>query len=448
MSQLPPLPVADGPTGLSILKGLLRERSLLTALSLMYKYVGNAFQITLPRFKPAVLVGPETNRQILVRERHKLLWRNEADPVAKLLRRGVLVVDGKEHDDLRGIMEPLLQRRCVVSHIPAFWSYTDQVASDWQHDEIRDMLVEMRKIALLILFGTLFKVDFTPDMERLWHPILDLIEYISPGFWIVFPKMPRHPKYSRARREMDEYLYNLIRHRRAELEVAPDPEAFDDLLSKLVATPGMSDDLIRDQLLTMLIAGHDTSTALLAWTLFLLGKHPGAMKRTRDEVDAALKDPDDPPGIEQINDLVYTDQVIKEALRMYPPIHVGNRRAAEDIDLRGYHIPPDTRVMYSIFLSHREQEHWHDPECFIPERFDRQSGERRTPFTYVPFGAGPRNCIGAAFARVESKVVIARLLQLFTFELLNGDEVRPYMGATLEPRPGVMMRVKRRVNHA
>jgi cytochrome P450 len=448
MSQLPPLPVADGPTGLEILKGLLRDRSLLTALSLMYKYVGNAFQITLPRFKPAVLVGPETNRQILVRERHKLLWRNETDPVVKLLRRGVLVVDGKEHDDLRGIMDPFLQRRCVVSHISAFWSYTNQVTSAWQHNEILDMLVEMRKIALLILFGTLFKVDFTPDMERLWRPILDLIEYISPGFWIVFPKMPRHPKYSRARREMDEYLYNLIRRRRADLEVAADPEASDDLLSKLVSTPGMSDDLIRDQLLTMLIAGHDTSTALLAWTLFLLGKHPQAMKRTRDEVDAVLKNSDDRPSIGQINALVYTDQVIKEALRMYPPIHVGNRKALEDINLHGYHIPAETRVMYSIFLSHREEEHWHDPECFIPERFERQSGEHRPPFTYVPFGGGPRNCIGAAFAQVESKVVIARLLQLFNFKLQNGDEIRPYMGATLEPRPGVKMRVRRRVNRA
>ena len=147
----------------------------------MYKYVGNAFQITLPRFNPAVLVGPETNRQILVSERHKLLWRNEADPVVKLLRRGVLVVDGKEHDDLRGIMEPLLQRRCVVSHIPAFWSYTDQVTSAWQHNDIRDMLVEMRKVALLIFLGTLCGTNFTEDLDALWNPILKAIKYISPG---------------------------------------------------------------------------------------------------------------------------------------------------------------------------------------------------------------------------------------------------------------------------
>jgi len=448
MTEPPPLPIADGPTGLTILKGLLRERSLLTALALMYRHVGNAFQITLPRFKPAVMVGAEANRQILVSERHKLLWRNDSDPVAQLLRQGILVVDGNEHDELRGMMDPLLQRRYILPHIPAFWGYTDQVSQTWKEGETRDMLVEMRKIALLILFGTLFKVDLAPDLERLWHPILDLIEFISPGWWIVFPKMPRHRKYRRARQIMDEYLYALIQRRRLELQADPNRAVQDDLLSRLVLIEGMSADLIRDQLLTMLIAGHDTSTALLAWTLTLLGKHPQAMERVRSEVDTVLGNTDQPPTIDQINDLAFTDQVIKEALRLYPPIHVGNRRVATDMTLQGYHVPAETRLMYSIYLSHREEEHWHDPEAFIPERFDRQNEEHRPPLTYIPFGGGPRNCIGAAFAQVEVKVVLARLIQKYALELRNGEKIKPYMGATLEPHPGVMMRIHHRKPHA
>lgn len=444
MTQPPPLPVADGPTGLEILKGLMREKSLLTALALMYKYVGSAFQITLPRFKPAVMVGAETNRQILVSKRHKLMWRNDSDPVCKLLRQGVLVMDGEKHDELRDAMDPLLQRRYVLPHIPAFWAYTDQVSREWREGETRDMLVEMRKIALLILFGTLFKVDFSREMDRLWHPILDLIEYISPGWWIVFPRMPRHPKYRRAQAAMDEYLYGLIRSRRAELAANPPDEPAQNLLSALVLDPTMSDDLIRDQLLTMLIAGHDTSTALLAWVLTLLGKHPPALQQAEAEARQVFGGQESPPTLEQANNLPYLDMVIKEALRLYPPIHVGNRRAGEDMTLHGYHVPRDTRVMYSIYLSHREEEHWSDPESFCPERFDRQHESHRPPLTYVPFGGGPRNCIGAAFAQVEARVVLGRLLQQFDLELLNGASIKPYMGATLEPRPGVLMRIRRR----
>jgi cytochrome P450 len=444
MTQKPrTLPVAGRDVGLDILKGISRDRSLLTALTMMNKYVGSAFRITLPRFQPAVFIGPESNRQILVTERKSFLWRPESDPVCKLLRHGVLVIDGEFHDEVRGWMDPPLQRRNVTPHIPLFWRYTDDIVHTWRDGEERDMLVEMRKVALLIIFGALFDVDFMPDMERLWEPIMDLLEYISPGLWIFWADMPR-PKYGYARQAMDDYLYGLIRQRRAELAQFGLEPAPGDLLGQLVANSGMDDDLIRDQLLTMLIAGHDTSTALLAWVFYLLGMHPEAMAQMQAEVDQVIGRQQEPPSAEQVQQLTYTDLVIKEALRLYPPIHVGQRRTDEDIEVQGYRVPEGTRVMYSIYLSHRDKDHWENPEQFCPTRFDHHSGQKQPPFTYVPFGGGPRNCIGAAFAQVESKVVLARLLQTFEFELLNGPEIKPYMGATLEPRPGVKMRIRRR----
>jgi cytochrome P450 len=438
-----PLPVADSQTGLEILKGLARERSLLTAMALMHRYVGRAFQISLPRFQPAVFIGPESNRQILVSDRFKLCWRPERDPVTRLLRRGVLVVDGKEHDKIRALMEPALQRPRVLEHIPAFWRYTDQVTGGWLDGETRDMLVEMRRIALLILTGTVFEVDFAPDIDRMWHSILLLLEYISPGLWIIWPDMPR-PKYRHAIEEVDAYLYRIIRRRREDLAASGGPPKPGDLLGRLVVAPGMSDDLIRDQLLTMLIAGHDTSTAALSWTLYLLGKHPEAMAHLRAEVDAVLTGADEPPQAHQLGRLSYLDLVFKEALRMYPPIHVGNRRASQDMTIAGYAVPAGTRVMYSIYLSHRDKEFWRDPEGFNPERFERGRDEERPPLTYVPFGGGPRNCIGASFAQIDAKVVLSRIVQCFELQLVNGDKVWPHMGATLEPRPGVLMRVRRR----
>lgn len=438
-----PLPQADQYTGLEVLKGLASERSLLAALRIMNTNVGDAFQITLPRFQPAVFVGPEANRQILVSEREKLRWRSENDPVTKLLRRGVLVVDGDEHDHLRKLMEPALQRKYVPPYIDDMWISTNKVIRDWRDGEVRDMLIEMRKIALLILMQTLFAVDFAPEMNRMWHSILHILEYISPGFWIIWPDMPR-PQYRQAIQQMDRYLYRIIRQRRRELSRLDQVKTKNDLLSQLVLAPGLTDDLIRDQLLTMLIAGHDTSTALLAWSLYLLGNHAHAMVQAHLEVEAILRNKDQPPDPDELNRLVYLDMVTKEALRLYPPIHVGNRITEQDLVIQGYHVPENTRLMCSIYLSHRNKAQWQEPQHFCPTRFDRQAGEKVPPLTYIPFGGGPRNCIGAAFAQIEVKVILSRLLQVFNFQLVNRNEIRPYMGATLEPRPGVKMRVWRR----
>ena len=207
---MPPLPTLSGLPGLAVLRAMGRDRSLLAGLAAMHKHLGNAFQITLPGFKPVVFVGPESNRHILVGGRKDFLWRTESDPVTDLLRHGLLVEDGESHDCLRDVMEPTLQRAQVNSHIDAFWRCTATVADGWQEGATVDMLVEMRKVALLILMETLFAVDFRPDLERLWQPILRSIEYISPGVWLVWPGAPRNG-YKKEIAELDDYFYGIIR---------------------------------------------------------------------------------------------------------------------------------------------------------------------------------------------------------------------------------------------
>ena len=435
---MPSLPTLSGLPGLAVLRAMGRDRSLLAGLTAMRQHLGNAFQITLPGFKPVVFVGPEANRHILVSGREDFLWRTESDPVTDLLRHGLLVEDGASHDSLRALMEPPLQRGAVNGHIAAFWNCTAAITDGWVDGSTLDMLVEMRKVALLILMETLFAVDFRPDLERLWQPILSSLEFISPGVWLVWPGAPR-ASHKKELDKLDAYLYGIIRDRRA--SYAETGALGDDLLSVLVGHSGMDDDLIRDQLLTMLIAGHDTSTALLAWALYLLGKHPDALEQASAEVRAVLTD--DPPTLEQLKELPFLDTIVKETLRLYPPIHVGNRRAADDVEVEGYPVPKDNRVMYSIYLSHRDPAHWDDPDDFCPARFDRSQAKSSPPaFAYLPFGGGPRNCIGAVFAQVEAKAVLGKILHDFDLELLP-ERVHEHMGATLEPRPGVKMRVRR-----
>ena len=414
-----------------MLKELARRRSFLAALEVMQAEVGDVFQITLPSFEPAVFSGPIFNRCVLVSQRHEFLWRPERDPVTRLLRHGLLVEDGEEHDALRALMELATTRPAVNEHVDDMVRYTDQILDRWGDRSTVDMLVEMRRVALLILMGTLFGTEFAPEMDRLWKPILRSIKYISPGLWIIWPNIPR-PGYRRPLRQLDEYLYSLIRERRER------GAGRGDLLDVLIGG-GLSDDLIRDQMLTMLIAGHDTSTALLSWALYLLGSHSEILARARDEVDEVLGER--APAMEDVNRLHYLDQIIKEALRLYPPIHVGNRMTRKELQVEGYTVPANMRVMYSIYLTHRDKKHWPDPLRFDPDRFDRSRRHGRPALSYVPFGGGPRNCIGATFAQVESKIVLARILQRFDLQLLD-QTIRPYMGATLEPRPGVKMRLR------
>lgn len=431
---MPAIPKPDNAAALPALQALLREQSVLAALEVFSEKLGSVFQITLPGFKPVMMAGPEAARFVLVSSREDFRWRLEGDPVTELLRQGVLVTDGDQHDDLRHTMTPALHKRLMEQYVETMGRCADQVIGSWGNDSTHDMLVEMRRAALLILMETLFKVDFAPDLQRLWQPILKAIQYISPGWWVFWRGTPR-PGYQRALGELDRYLYQIIQARRLAVG-APD-----DLLGMLVTTPGMEDGLIRDQLLTMLIAGHDTSTALLSWSLYLLGKHPAALQMARDEVDAVLGA--EVPTLEKVSELRYLDNVIHEALRLYPPIHLGARVAAQDIEFQGYPIPAGTRVMYSIYLTHRLKAYWDEPHCFRPERFTPENSRGREPYTYLPFGGGPRNCIGALFGQIETKTVLARVLQKMDLTLTH-TRIHAHMGATLEPRPGVPMLVKRR----
>jgi cytochrome P450 len=404
---------------------MIRQRSPLAALSVFHRELGDVFRVNLPGFNPITLVGPEANRFVLVTQRDDLRWRAEHDPITRLLHDGLLVIDGEWHDTLRGLMNPAFHRRMLTGYIETMGCTTDQVSANWDNSP-RDMLAEFRRITLLILVKTMFGADLSLEMDRLWPAVLRLLRYISPGFWLIWRDIPR-PGYARARRQVDRYLYGLIQARReALLKSNTEPH---DLLGVLITTPDLSDDLIRDQMLTMLIAGHDTSTALFAWTFALLGQHSEIHEKVVQEVNRAE------------GKYPLLDNVIKESLRLYPPIHIGNRRVAEEIEFAEGKVPAGERMFYSVYLTHRDPTIWENADQFCPERFAH--GRKTPPMSYIPFGGGPRACIGAAFGQAEARIVLAHLLKNFRFEF-TGHPIHAHMGATLEPRPGVRMRVFRR----
>ncbi len=411
----------------------------LAGLEALRGALGDIFRLPLPGFGGVVLAGPEAARFVLTESRAVLLWRAEQDPVTRLLRRGLLVTDGEEHDALRRVMTPALHKRLFAGYGRAVVTSVDRVTAKWKHGERISLLGQMRHIALLSLMGALYDEDFAPQARDLWPAIERVIRFISPGPWLVWPTIPR-PRYRGAIQRLDAYLLDLIARRRALASAANAASEGGDLVSALIAA-GLSDELIRDQLLTMFIAGHDTSTALLAWSLALLTRHPTALDGAVAEVGAVIGRDD--PEYTHVRQLPYMDRVIKEALRLYPPIHLGSRIATTDLVFHEVTIPAGARALYSIYLTHRDPRYWPDPDRFDPDRFLPERAAGRPAYTYIPFGGGPRNCIGAAFAQLEAKLVLARLLQRFTFQSLGGA-LRARMRATLEPDPGLRIAVYRR----
>lgn len=413
----------DPRVGLEALKSLINDRSLLGPLEVMAKYEGRFFQIPLPGFSPKVVWGHKNVREVLTNSSSSFLWRNN-DPVRDVLNNGVLVTDGEIHDHYRGLMEPSLRGTELAKHKEMMVAKTIQVSEMWPENTPIDMLVEGRKIALLIVYQALFGVDIWGELPFIWDPILKAIQFISPGGWIFWRNIPR-PGYKKAFRAIDQHLFKIIQDRKQ----APKRE---DMLGTLLDA-GLSDQDIRDQMLTMLIAGHDTSTALFAWVFVMLGQHPEVYQRLTQEIDAS-------PEHEIPH---YLEEVIRESLRLYPPIHIGNRIVKEEVCFgENAVMVQGDRAFLSIYLTHRDPEVWEEPTKFCPARFAK--GSKQTAMSYIPFGGGKRSCIGSAFGLIEARETISYLLRNFHFEFLNSDRIKPKMGATLEPMPGVLVSVSRK----
>lgn len=410
------IPAPGVRAGLDALAGL-KQRGALGALEVFHQHYGNIFR--LPWLNTVVMVGPEASRFVLVTARDGLRWRNEGDPIVRLLGHGVLVEDGRVHDDLRRAMMPAMHRSMLASYTGSIVQAVNDVVGGWESSR-RDMLVEMRRVALLVLSDVFFGYDMRPDLERLRPHVLRAVRYVGPGAWVGWNRLAAPDVANHA--QIDTFVRRVI------------AESQPDHLPGMLRDAGLSEDCIRDQLMTLMIAGQDTSTVALAWALYNLGQYPAVQAQAREEVRTVVGD--DPITIEHLGQLVYLDRVIDETLRLYPPIHTGTRVATYDLRFQNHTIAAGQRVFYSIYLTHRDPQHWPDPHRFDPERFT----VRPQPYTYLPFGGGPRNCLGAAFARMQIKVVLARLLQRFTFTP-EPVAVRMHMGAALAPHPGVWMNV-------
>lgn len=358
------------------------------------------------------------------------------------LGKGLLTSDGALWAHHRKLVTPSLQARYHPRFFAITVAETEARLQTWDGASgPLDISAEMMPLTLGIAGHAFMSSDLSRDAPKVATAMDVLRHYIEARTLnpINLPHAVPTPASLRARRAvraLDETIYGIIRARRSRADPG------DDVLGVLLRAlddGGMTDQQLRDELVTLMVAGHETSAAGLAWTFYLLSQHPEVEQRVANEVDAVLEGR--PPTYADLPRLVTVGRVIDESLRMYPPLWWIDREAIGPDTLGGYAVKPGDLVIASPYTMHRNPTYWPDPETFDPDRFAPERAATRPRFTYLPFGMGPRACVGASFALMEMKVIVAMVVQRYRLSLVPGHIVVPESQITLRPRGGLPMRV-------
>jgi cytochrome P450 len=378
-------------------------------------------------------------------------------PLARVTGRGLLTTPAEQHRQQRGLLQPLFQRARIAAYAQAFVTHAATAAAQWRDGDTVDVYRDMTELTLAIVARTVFDVDLDSQIVRSIRQAITANEPVLrrsalPGGQLLerLP-LPSNRRWNADLRNFDALIFDLIAERRA------NPKPLRDLVSLLLAArdadtgEALSDRQIRDEAVTLLLAGHETTANALAWTLYLLGtvSHPQAddpQLRLHAELDAVLAGR--LPTFDDVPRLPYVTAVVHEALRLYPPAWLIIRRLAEDRAVSGYPLTAGSVLVLSPWVVHRDPRWWPAAESFQPERWLKARrnppAETRTRHAYFPFGGGPRQCIGNTFAEIEAVLVLATLCQRWSFSRASPAPVVPEALVTLRPRDGIPMTVRLR----
>jgi cytochrome P450 len=431
-------PLPPGPKSLSPARDFRVRREMLDVLLEAYERYGPVFTLRTFHLAGVWMLGPEANSFMLVTDREKFVWRDGfMGDLIPLIGDGLLTTDGEYHDVARRIMMPAFHRDHVVAATSVMLEETDRALEAWRPGERVDLYDWARHLAMRVAMRALFGLD--PDATGGIDVAREFergLSFHGTEFAAQVLRGPGTPfaRVTHARRILDRILGEEITRRRGDGEG-------DDVLSMLLRSSdedgaALSDEQVRDQALTLLFAGHDTTTSTVAFLFYELSRRPEWRARLAEE-QARVAGDGPPTGEQLLSELPLLDQAVDETLRLYPPAWVGPRRAAVDFEFAGHRIPAGVPVNYSSWASHRLAEVFEDPHEFRPERFAPDERAKLPRGAYVPFGGGPRICIGMRFGQLEVKAIASRILRRFTVEPVPGWEMRIRQMPTLSPKGGL-----------
>jgi cytochrome P450 len=390
-----------------------------------------------------LLSDPRHIRDVLVTHQRSFVKGRGLERAKRLLGTGLLTSEGAVHLRQRRLIQPAFHRDRIESYAAVMTRYADRARGSWSDGATIDVAQEMMRLTLAIVGKTLFDTDveahardvgaaMTAVMESFWTLMLPFARAIER-----LP-VPRLRRSRAARAELDAIIYRMIAERRRS------PGDRGDLLSMLLAAQdeeesgrGMTDRQVRDEALTIFLAGHETTANALTWTWYLLSEAPEVEVRLHEEIDRVLGGR--LPTVADIAALPFVERVVTESLRLYPPAWLIGRRTVEPYAIDDYVLPVRSLVLFSPYIVQRDPRHFPEPDRFLPDRWTPELKASLPPFAYLPFGGGPRRCIGDSFALMELVLVLSTIAQRWRLRLVPGHPVAPQASVTLRTKHGMKM---------
>ena len=391
---------------------------------------------------------PDYIREVLVVQNDNFVKERTVRRSKMLLGEGMITSEGAQHRAQRQVAQPAFHRQRIPEYAEATVREAARARDLWRNGEERNIAIDMMHLTLNVVSETLFATDLRDEVDELADAInrimglYNFLVMLPAAEWLVQVRPPGLAAFVRARKRIDAVMHRMIEAHR---EQHSDRGSLLDLM--LAASPDRSPESersLRDQVITIFLAGYETVANALAWTWYLLSQNPDCERRFHEEIDRNLQGR--LPTYEDIPRLGYVEMVVAESMRLYPPAWAMGRQARGDFQLGEYFLPAKTTVLMSQFITHRDARFFPDPLRFDPERFTPEAKARRTKFTYFPFGAGFRQCIGESFAWMEGVLLLATLGQKWKLKLVPGQRVEPEPLITLRPKYGMRMQLESRLS--
>lgn len=397
---------------------------------------------------PACFVNrPDYIESVLIAQNNNFVKSKDYRAMRRVLGNGLLLSDGEFWRRQRKLIQPAFHQERIAAYAEIMTGHTQRMLASWCDGQKLDIHEAMMHLTLGIVAQTLFDADVSHEAEEVDAALVILMDKFlrRAGLALLLPSwipLPTSKLLKRAVGRLDKVIYGIIEQRRTSGKMSG------DLLSVLLQIQddegnGMTDRQLHDEIMTLFLAGHETTANVLSWAWFLLGQNPDAEEKLAEELTRVLGGripaPDDLP------QLVYTDMVLRESMRLYPPVWVIGRRALAPFRLGEYELPAKTNVLISQLLMHRDSRYFPEPERFDPDRWgaDNPRAISLPRFAYFPFGGGPRVCIGAGFAMMEAALLLATIAQQFRIQIAPGQTVKMQPTVTLRPRNGIPVTLKR-----
>jgi cytochrome P450 len=433
-SKLPP-----GPSSTSWTRSFKDySRDPLGYLTALAREYGDITTLRYYNFRVYFVNHPDLIEEVLVTNNRKFIKGRILRANRRLFGNGLLTSEGDFWLRQRRLAQPAFHRTRIASYAETMVRFAERLVADWKEGEERDIHVEMMRLTLQIVAKTLFDADIDGEAQQVGHALEAIME-LNSDFrkLILMPPWlptPRNIKASIATRRLDKIIFRFIEQRRAS------GKDRGDLLSMLLAAQDedgsrMNDQQLRDEAMTIFLAGHETTANALSWTWLLLSQNPSCEEKLHAELTTVLDGRT--PKMEDLPKLRYVSNVISESMRLYPPAWGMARVAVEDVEIGGYPIPTGCGVSLAQWSVHRDARWFDAPLEFRPERWERDLAKRLHRFAYFPFGGGPRQCIGNNFALMEATLLLATIAQRFRIGIVPSHPVVPMPSITLRPRYGI-----------